>query len=103
MNQVTQVITIETSAQATILTSSEQTLVRGRMIKDHLIRQVGIFEYRRYHAQNFFVAWYQEHGAGSANSSTAGRSFFTSLGHLSETWQVRYFNKFVAFGLILIP
>ena len=91
MNQVTQVIIIETSAQATIITSSElQTLVRGRMIKDHLIRQVGILEYRRYHhAQNVFVAWYQEHGAGSTNSSTAGRSFFTSLGHLSETWQVR--------------
>jgi hypothetical protein len=34
-------------------------------------------------------AWYQEHGAGSENGTTAGRSFYTSLGHLNETWQVR--------------
>jgi len=34
-------------------------------------------------------AWYQEHGAGVENGGTAGRSFYTSLGHLNQTWQVR--------------
>jgi len=34
-------------------------------------------------------AWYQEHGAGVESSNgSAGRSFFTSLEHLNETWQV---------------
>lgn len=34
-------------------------------------------------------AWYQEHGAGVDTNGIAGRSFYTSLGHLNETWQVR--------------
>ena len=34
------------------------------------------------------LAWYQEHGAGSNVGDNAGRSFYTSLGHLNETWQV---------------
>lgn len=42
------------------------------------------------------TAWYQEHGAGS--SGTAGRSFYTSLGHKNETWQVS--NKETACGLV---
>ncbi|RPD75088.1 class I glutamine amidotransferase-like protein [Lentinus tigrinus ALCF2SS1-7] len=33
------------------------------------------------------TAWYQEHGAGVDSNGTAGRSFYTSLGHLNETWQ----------------
>ena len=33
-------------------------------------------------------AWFQEHGAGVDSGSPAGRSFYTSLGHLNETWQV---------------
>lgn len=33
-------------------------------------------------------AWYQERGAGVDASGIAGRSFYTSLGHLNETWQV---------------
>lgn len=36
------------------------------------------------------TAWYQEHGAGSNSSSTAGRSWYTSLGHTNETWMVSY-------------
>ena len=35
------------------------------------------------------IAWYQEHGAGIDDNGTAGRSFYTSLGHLNETWKVR--------------
>lgn len=38
------------------------------------------------------VAWFQEHGAGVDRGGTGGRSFYTSLGHLNETWQV---NRFV--------
>ncbi|KAH9068157.1 class I glutamine amidotransferase-like protein [Lactarius deliciosus] len=33
------------------------------------------------------TAWYQEHGAGVENGGNAGRSFYTSLGHLNQTWQ----------------
>jgi len=33
------------------------------------------------------IAWYQDHGAGISSPSVAGRSFYTSLGHLNETWQ----------------
>jgi type 1 glutamine amidotransferase len=35
------------------------------------------------------TAWFQEQGAGVEPNGTAGRSFYTSLGHLNETWQVR--------------
>lgn len=34
------------------------------------------------------AAWFQEHGAGVESNGTAGRSFYTSLGHLNETWHV---------------
>ena len=33
-------------------------------------------------------AWYQEKGAGVQSGGIAGRSFYTSLGHLDEIWQV---------------
>ncbi|OCB84750.1 class I glutamine amidotransferase-like protein [Sanghuangporus baumii] len=32
------------------------------------------------------TAWYQERGAGIEEGGFAGRSFYTSLGHLNETW-----------------
>ncbi|KDQ57247.1 hypothetical protein JAAARDRAFT_35868 [Jaapia argillacea MUCL 33604] len=32
------------------------------------------------------TAWYQEKGAGVTPGDTAGRSYYTSLGHLNETW-----------------
>ena len=35
------------------------------------------------------AAWFQERGAGVAPGGIAGRSFYTSLGHCIETWQVR--------------
>ncbi|CDO77009.1 hypothetical protein BN946_scf184298.g36 [Trametes cinnabarina] len=38
------------------------------------------------------TAWFQEHGAGVDSNGTAGRSFYTSLGHLNETWQVRRYS-----------
>ncbi|KAG6898198.1 hypothetical protein C0992_003310 [Termitomyces sp. T32_za158] len=36
------------------------------------------------------LAWYQLHGSGANpnKQGLAGRSFYTSLGHLNETWQV---------------
>lgn len=38
----------------------------------------------------FHAAWYQDHGAGaSANASgPIGRSWYTSLGHTNQTWEV---------------
>ncbi|KAI0292129.1 class I glutamine amidotransferase-like protein [Russula brevipes] len=45
------------------------------------------------------TAWYQEHGAGIQNGGTAGRSFYTSLGHLSETWQNDRFLAHVLGGI----
>ncbi|KAJ7106474.1 trehalose utilization-domain-containing protein [Mycena crocata] len=44
-------------------------------------------------------AWFQEHGAGVASGHIAGRSFYTSLGHLNETWQDPLFMAHVTGGL----
>ncbi|KAA1472199.1 class I glutamine amidotransferase-like protein [Dentipellis sp. KUC8613] len=45
------------------------------------------------------TAWYQEHGAGVDSNGTAGRSFYTSLGHLNETWQDDLFMGHVTGGI----
>jgi len=44
-------------------------------------------------------AWFQEHGAGVESGQVAGRSFYTSLGHLNETWQDTLFMSHVTGGL----
>ncbi|KDR78917.1 hypothetical protein GALMADRAFT_224169 [Galerina marginata CBS 339.88] len=41
------------------------------------------------------TAWYQEKGAGIQEGGIAGRSFYTSLGHLNETWQDHLFLSHV--------
>ncbi|QRV74879.1 hypothetical protein RhiJN_02894 [Ceratobasidium sp. AG-Ba] len=45
------------------------------------------------------IAWYQEHGAGAEDPSSAGRSFYTSLGHLSSTWEDQNFLAHVLGGI----
>ncbi|KAF8969254.1 class I glutamine amidotransferase-like protein [Flammula alnicola] len=45
------------------------------------------------------LAWFQEHGAGVANGGVAGRSFYTSLGHLNETWQDDLFMSHIFGGI----
>ncbi|EUC61109.1 trehalose utilization protein [Rhizoctonia solani AG-3 Rhs1AP] len=45
------------------------------------------------------IAWYQERGAGAQDPSKAGRSFFTSLGHLSSTWKDETFLGHVLGGI----
>ncbi|KAG5645558.1 hypothetical protein DXG03_005833 [Asterophora parasitica] len=47
------------------------------------------------------LAWYQTHGSGvdDDKKSTAGRSFYTSLGHLNETWQDELFLSHVLGGV----
>ncbi|KAH9902588.1 class I glutamine amidotransferase-like protein [Cubamyces lactineus] len=45
------------------------------------------------------TAWFQEHGAGVDSNGTAGRSFYTSLGHLNETWQDDLFMAHVMGGV----
>ncbi|KAI9066076.1 class I glutamine amidotransferase-like protein [Trametes sanguinea] len=45
------------------------------------------------------TAWFQEHGAGVDSNGTAGRSFYTSLGHLNETWQDNLFMAHVMGGI----
>lgn len=45
------------------------------------------------------TAWYQEHGAGVDTGITAGRSFYTSLGHLNETWMDETFMAHVMGGV----
>jgi len=45
------------------------------------------------------TAWYQEHGAGVESGNTAGRSFYTSLGHLNETWQDKNFIGHITGGI----
>ncbi|EJD06747.1 class I glutamine amidotransferase-like protein [Fomitiporia mediterranea MF3/22] len=48
------------------------------------------------------TAWFQEHGAGvdSGSNVTAGRSFYTSLGHLNETWRDDLFMAHVMGGVM---
>ncbi|KAH8118139.1 class I glutamine amidotransferase-like protein [Phellopilus nigrolimitatus] len=46
------------------------------------------------------TAWYQEHGAGVDAGGTAGRSFYTSLGHLNETWMDNLFLAHVMGGVM---
>jgi len=47
------------------------------------------------------IAWYQLHGAGvdNPNAPLVGRSFYTSLGHLTETWQNSTFLAHVMGGI----
>ncbi|KIK62521.1 hypothetical protein GYMLUDRAFT_260249 [Collybiopsis luxurians FD-317 M1] len=45
------------------------------------------------------TAWFQERGAGVDSNGTAGRSFYTSLGHLNETWQDDLFLAHVLGGI----
>ncbi|KAF9530218.1 class I glutamine amidotransferase-like protein [Crepidotus variabilis] len=41
------------------------------------------------------LAWYQEKGAGVQSGGVAGRSFYTSLGHLNESWNDKLFQKHI--------
>ncbi|KAF8752971.1 Trehalose utilization [Rhizoctonia solani] len=45
------------------------------------------------------IAWYQERGAGAQDPRKAGRSFYTSLGHLNSTWKNDIFLKHVLGGI----
>ncbi|KAF9466526.1 class I glutamine amidotransferase-like protein [Collybia nuda] len=45
------------------------------------------------------IAWFQSQGAGAGSAENAGRSFYTSLGHLNETWQDDLFLSHVLGGL----
>ncbi|GLB40513.1 putative trehalose utilisation [Lyophyllum shimeji] len=47
------------------------------------------------------LAWYQSHGSGvdDEHKSSAGRSFYTSLGHSNETWQDNLFLAHVLGGV----
>lgn len=45
------------------------------------------------------TAWFQEHGAGVETGGIAGRSFYTSLGHLSATWADPLFIAHVMGGI----
>ncbi|KAL4264757.1 Class I glutamine amidotransferase-like protein [Pleurotus pulmonarius] len=46
------------------------------------------------------TAWYQEHGAGATSGGVSGRSFYTSLGHLNETWRDETFMGHVLGGIV---
>ncbi|TRM55325.1 ThuA-like domain-containing protein [Schizophyllum amplum] len=45
------------------------------------------------------TAWYQEQGAGVQDGGTPGRSFYTSLGHLNETWHDETFMAHIMGGI----
>ncbi|EEB93452.1 hypothetical protein MPER_07885 [Moniliophthora perniciosa FA553] len=52
---------------------------------------------KEHHIQQ--APWYQERGAGVENGGTPGRSFYTSLGHLNETWHDDLFIGHVLGGI----
>ncbi|CAA7266931.1 unnamed protein product [Cyclocybe aegerita] len=45
------------------------------------------------------LAWFAERGAGVQAGNVAGRSFYTSLGHLNETWRDELFISHVIGGI----
>ncbi|KAG2017848.1 glycosyl-hydrolase [Coprinopsis cinerea AmutBmut pab1-1] len=45
------------------------------------------------------IAWFQVQGAGVEEGGIAGRSFYTSLGHLNETWEDPVFLSHVLGGI----
>ncbi|GBE88536.1 ThuA-like domain-containing protein [Sparassis latifolia] len=45
------------------------------------------------------MAWYQERGAGVESTGTAGRSWYTALGHGEETWRDDLFIAHVLAGI----
>jgi len=55
---------------------------------------------RKYdHGEPHPVAWFQERGAGVQPGGTAGRSWYTSLGHGPETWADKLFVAHVVAGI----
>jgi len=46
------------------------------------------------------TAWYQEHGAGVQPGGIAGRSFYSSLGHLNQTWEDMLFMEHIMGGVM---
>lgn len=55
---------------------------------------------RKYdHGSPHPLAWYQNQGAGVQSGGVAGRSFYTSLGHMSEAWQDDAFMTHVLEGV----
>lgn len=49
--------------------------------------------------QPYPVAWYLEKGPGIQSGGVPGRSFYTSLGHLNETWGDELFLSHVFGGI----
>jgi len=45
------------------------------------------------------IAWFQDHGAGASSPSVAGRSFYSSLGHLNQTWETDLYIGHVMGGI----
>ncbi len=57
----------------------------------HPIGKNKVYDQRQGSLANYpSLAWYQEHCTDVVSSGTAVRSFYTSLGHLNETWEVRF-------------
>lgn len=72
-----------------VVRASGQKLMPRRRFSSHLISDTGSST-GNYPSMGtpHPIAWYQDAGAAVDNPSAAGRSFFTSLGHTNETWQV---------------
>ncbi|KEP52666.1 class I glutamine amidotransferase-like protein [Rhizoctonia solani 123E] len=76
-----------------------------RSVGANVLLSVDASSYTDTHAQTHTqgsphpIAWCQERGAGAADSSTAGRSFYTSLGHLTSTWGDQTFLAHVLGGV----
>jgi len=51
------------------------------------------------HGEPHPIAWYQERGAGVQPGGTAGRSWYTGLGHGPETWTDKLFLAHVLAGI----
>ncbi|KAJ1307338.1 hypothetical protein OPQ81_001444 [Rhizoctonia solani] len=76
-----------------------------RSVGAKVLLSVDVSSYTDTHVQTHFhgsphpIAWYQERGAGAEDGSAAGRSFYTSLGHLTSTWADQTFLSHILGGI----
>ncbi|KAL5504053.1 hypothetical protein ACEPAH_8126 [Sanghuangporus vaninii] len=75
----TSILPAEWHVQGEMFKSDQRSVVAVVILSANELSYVG-------KSSDFFVAWYQERGAGVEECGFTGRSFYTSLGHLNETW-----------------
>ncbi|KAK0223103.1 ThuA-like domain-containing protein [Armillaria fumosa] len=92
----TVILTVDESSYTGVDASLNDGTRRFNQGEPHPIGKNKMYDQRQGSSANYpSLAWYQEHGAGVENGGTAGRSFYTSLGRLNETWEDELFMNHI--------